>query len=127
MLTKFVSFKPLSIHGFPKQVLDEDIGQDKRLGIVKLPLIGLEAENETEVNLRLLPLLDMLKTIDKKDRGTVTLKVMFVSYEFSYKDTSARTRDWSRSPTDFCKELVFILCFQENFVSCHRNFLKTKT
>lgn len=69
------------------EVLDEDIGQDKRLGIVKLPLIGLEAETETEVNLRLLPLLDMLKTIDKKDRGTVTLKVLY--HEFNKEEQLA--------------------------------------
>ncbi|KAI6703925.1 hypothetical protein NL676_013061 [Syzygium grande] len=56
-------------------VFDEDIGQDKRLGTAKLPLIELAAETMTEVNVRLLPSLDMLKIKDKKDRGTVTLKV----------------------------------------------------
>lgn len=58
-----------------KQVLDQDIGQDKRLGIVKLPLIDLEPETEKELELRLQPSLDMLKIKDKKDRGTLTIKV----------------------------------------------------
>jgi hypothetical protein len=58
-----------------KQVFDKDIGQDKRLGIVKLPLIQLEAETEKEYNLRLLPSLDMLKIKDKKDRGNLIIKV----------------------------------------------------
>jgi len=45
------------------------------LGIAKLPLIGLKAETEKEFELRLLPSLDTLKVKDKKDRGTLTLKV----------------------------------------------------
>jgi hypothetical protein len=45
------------------------------LGVVKLPLIQLEAETEKEFNLRLLPSFDMLKIKDKKDRGTLTIKV----------------------------------------------------
>lgn len=68
-----------------KQVFDEDIGQDKRLGIVKLPLIELEAETSKEYELRLLSSLDTLKVKDKKDRGTILLKVfvnshLFISY-----------------------------------------------
>ncbi|PSS11736.1 Synaptotagmin-4 like [Actinidia chinensis var. chinensis] len=59
------------------EVFDQDIGQDKRLGIVKLPLIELEAETPKEVELRLLPSLDMLKIKDKKDRGTITIKVLY--------------------------------------------------
>lgn len=59
------------------EVFDEDIGQDKRLGIAKLPLIDLEAETPKELELRLLPSLDMLKIKDKKDRGTVTIKVLY--------------------------------------------------
>ncbi|KAF8032429.1 hypothetical protein BT93_D1370 [Corymbia citriodora subsp. variegata] len=59
------------------EVLDKDIGQDKRLGIAKLPLIDLEPEVAKEVELRLLPSLDMLKIKDKKDRGTVTVKVLY--------------------------------------------------
>ncbi|KAG2723318.1 hypothetical protein I3843_02G142800 [Carya illinoinensis] len=63
------------------EVCDEDIGQDKRLGIVKLPLIELEAESMKEFDLRLLPSLDMLKIKDKKDRGTITVKVLY--HEFN--------------------------------------------
>lgn len=58
-----------------KQVFDEDIGDDKRLGVAKLPLIELEAETAKEIELRLLPSLDMLKIKDKKDRGTLLIQV----------------------------------------------------
>lgn len=64
----------------PKQVFDKDIGQDKRLGITKLPLIDLLAETEKEVELRLQPSLDMMKIKDKKDRGTLTIKVNISTY-----------------------------------------------
>lgn len=63
------------------EVFDKDIGQDKRLGIVKLPLIDVEAETLKEVDLRLLPSLDMLKIKDKKDRGTVTVKVFYHNFD----------------------------------------------
>ena len=46
------------------------------MGIAKLPLIDLEAETTKEMELRLLPSLDMLKIKDKKDRGTITIKVI---------------------------------------------------
>lgn len=45
------------------------------MGTVKLPLIDLELETAKEYELRLLPSLDMLKIKDKKDRGTLTIKV----------------------------------------------------
>lgn len=60
------------------QVFDEDnLAQDKKLGVAKLPLIDLEPEITKEYDLRLLPSLDMLKVKDKKDRGTVTLRVRY--------------------------------------------------
>ncbi|XP_047311125.1 calcium-dependent lipid-binding protein-like [Impatiens glandulifera] len=59
------------------EVFDQDVGQDKKLGVVKLPLIKLEAENTKEFQLRLLPSHDMLKIKDKKDRGTITLQVLY--------------------------------------------------
>ncbi|KAF9614892.1 hypothetical protein IFM89_020989 [Coptis chinensis] len=60
------------------EVFDKDVaGQDKRLGIAKLPLINLEAEMPKEMDLRLLPSLDMLKIKDKKDRGTITVKILY--------------------------------------------------
>jgi len=40
-----------------------------------LPLINLEAETEKEIELRLLSSLDTLKVKDKKDRGTLRIKV----------------------------------------------------
>ncbi|KAL2892347.1 Synaptotagmin-4 [Bienertia sinuspersici] len=59
------------------EVFDKDIGQDKKLGITKLPLHDLEPDTPKEVELRLTPSLDMTKVKDKKDRGTVTMKVMY--------------------------------------------------
>ncbi|KAK8965253.1 Synaptotagmin-4 [Platanthera guangdongensis] len=62
------------------EVFDEDdLSQDKRLGIVRLPLIDLEPETATEFDLRLLPSLDMMKVKDKKDRGSITIKVLYHS------------------------------------------------
>lgn len=65
----------VNIHEPFIQVYDKDIGQDKQLGIAKLPLIDLEAETSKDFYLRLLPSLNMLKIKDKKDRGTITIKV----------------------------------------------------
>uniref|UniRef100_A0A1D1XKH3 Extended synaptotagmin-1 n=1 Tax=Anthurium amnicola TaxID=1678845 RepID=A0A1D1XKH3_9ARAE len=62
------------------EVLDEDIGQDKRLGIAKLPLIDLEPDALKVHDLRLLPSLDMLKIKDKKDRGTLKIKVLYHAF-----------------------------------------------
>lgn len=62
------------------EVFDKDITQDKRLGIVKLPLIDLEPDTVKELELRLLPSLDMLKIKDKKDRGTLTIKVLYHAF-----------------------------------------------
>ncbi|XP_039141530.1 synaptotagmin-5-like [Dioscorea cayenensis subsp. rotundata] len=60
------------------EVLDEDnMAQDKRLGIVKFSLNELEPEVSKEIDLRLLPALDMLKIKDKKDRGLLKIKVMY--------------------------------------------------
>ncbi|CAL5414950.1 unnamed protein product [Camellia sinensis] len=62
-------------------VFDEDVGQDKRLGIAKLKLIELEAKTPKEVEVRLLPSLDMLKIKDKKDKGTLTVKEQLAALE----------------------------------------------
>ncbi|TVU47706.1 hypothetical protein EJB05_07313, partial [Eragrostis curvula] len=57
------------------EVFDEDnLKQDKRLGIAKLPLSDLEMETAQEVNLQLLSSLDTTKVKDKKDRGVLTIK-----------------------------------------------------
>lgn len=69
------------------EVFDEDIGQDKRLGIVKLPLIDLEVQTEKEFQLGLLSSLDTLKVKDKKDRGTLTVKVLY--YQFNKEEQLA--------------------------------------
>ncbi|XP_047323447.1 calcium-dependent lipid-binding protein-like [Impatiens glandulifera] len=69
------------------EVFDKDITQDKKLGVAKLPLIELEAENSKEVQLRLLPSLDMLKVKDKKDRGTITLQVLY--HKFNKEEQNA--------------------------------------
>ncbi|XP_039061455.1 synaptotagmin-4-like [Hibiscus syriacus] len=59
------------------EVFDEDIGQDRRLGIAKLRLSELEPEKPMEVDLRLLASLDTLKVKEKKDRGTCSLKLLY--------------------------------------------------
>ncbi|KAH7659653.1 Calcium-dependent lipid-binding transcriptional regulator plant protein [Dioscorea alata] len=60
------------------EVLDEDnMAQDKRLGIVKFSLNDLEPEVSKEIDLRLLPALDMLKIKDKKDRGLLKIKILY--------------------------------------------------
>ncbi|KAK2361478.1 hypothetical protein P8452_65204 [Trifolium repens] len=69
------------------EVFDEDIGQDKRLGIAKLPLIDLEAETEKEMEVRLLSSLDTLKVKDKKDRGTLRIKLFY--HEFNKEEQKA--------------------------------------
>ncbi|KAL8495426.1 hypothetical protein ACS0TY_019534 [Phlomoides rotata] len=66
------------------EVFDKDIGQDPRMGIAKLSLIELEAEKSKELEIRLLPSLDMLKIKDKKDRGTVTIQVLY--HEFNKEE-----------------------------------------
>ncbi|CAJ2671149.1 calcium-dependent lipid-binding protein-like isoform X2 [Trifolium pratense] len=69
------------------EVFDEDIGQDKRLGIAKLPLIDLKAETEKEMEVRLLSSLDTLKVKDKKDRGTLRIKYFY--HEFNKEEQKA--------------------------------------
>ncbi|KAK6162417.1 hypothetical protein DH2020_002258 [Rehmannia glutinosa] len=76
------------------EVFDQDIGQDKRLGIAKLPLIELEAEKSKEMELRLFPSLDMLKIKDKKDRGTVTIQVLY--HEFNKEEQLAALEEEKR-------------------------------
>lgn len=59
------------------EVFDEDnLKQDKRLGIAKLPLSDLEVGAVQEINVQLLPSLDT-KVKDKKDRGALILKVLY--------------------------------------------------
>ncbi|KAK4483431.1 hypothetical protein RD792_010618 [Penstemon davidsonii] len=76
------------------EVFDQDIGQDKRLGIAKIPLIELEAETSKEFELRLMPSLDMLKIKDKKDRGTVTIQVLY--HEFNKEEQLAALEEEKR-------------------------------
>ncbi|KAJ8450159.1 hypothetical protein Cgig2_033353 [Carnegiea gigantea] len=66
------------------EVFDEDIGDDELLGMTKMPLIDLVPQTHKEVELRLLPKLDMTKVKDKKDRGTITLKVFY--HEFTKEE-----------------------------------------
>ncbi|KAL2515196.1 Calcium-dependent lipid-binding (CaLB domain) family protein [Forsythia ovata] len=76
------------------EVFDQDIGQDKRLGIAMLPLIELEPEAPKEIELRLLPSLDMLKIKDKKDRGTLTIQVLY--HEFNKEEQLAALEEEKR-------------------------------
>lgn len=66
------------------EVFDKDIGQDKQLGIAKLPLIDLQGEVNKEFELRLLASLNTLKVKDKKDRGTLTIKIHY--HEFNKEE-----------------------------------------
>jgi len=70
-------------------VFDEDnMKQDKRLGIAKLPLSDLEMETVQEVNLQLLSSLDTTKVKDKKDRGVLSIKagsISLVLFVFSWQ------------------------------------------
>ncbi|KAJ7299878.1 hypothetical protein O6H91_Y124200 [Diphasiastrum complanatum] len=59
------------------QVMDEDIGQDKMLGVVSFPLAKLIPEESKEYNLNLLPSLDTENVKDKKDRGTITIQLLY--------------------------------------------------
>lgn len=63
------------------EVFDKDeVGQDKKLGVVKYLLADLEPEKWKDLTLQLLSSLDTLKVRDKKDRGTITLKVHYHEY-----------------------------------------------
>ncbi|KMZ76118.1 putative Calcium lipid binding protein [Zostera marina] len=79
--TQFVTF----------EVLDEDVGQDKRLGIAKLPLVNLEAETSKEINLSLLSSLDELNVKESKDRGNLYLTVFY--HEFTKEEQSAKVEE----------------------------------
>lgn len=69
------------------EIFDQDVGQDKKLGIAKLPLIDLEADKPKEIELRLLSSLDTLKVKDKRDRGTCILQVLY--HEFNKEEQLA--------------------------------------
>lgn len=69
------------------EVYDEDVGQDKKLGIAKIRLIELPVDEEKEFELRLLSSLDTLKVKDKKDKGTLTVKVLY--HEFNKEEQMA--------------------------------------
>ncbi|KAK4344918.1 hypothetical protein RND71_035094 [Anisodus tanguticus] len=76
------------------EVFDEDIGEDDRMGVTKLPLNEIEADNPKEIELRLLPKFDMLKVKDKKDRGTITIKILY--HEFNKKEKLAALEEEKR-------------------------------
>ncbi|KAI3835455.1 hypothetical protein MKX03_034545 [Papaver bracteatum] len=80
------------------EVFDEDVGQDQRLGIAKLPLVDLEPETSKEISIRLLPALDMLKIKDKKDRGTITLKIFY--HEFNKEEQLAALEEEKKTLED---------------------------
>lgn len=72
----------------------QGVRQDKRLGIVKLPLIGLEAETSKEMNLSLLSSLDELNIKDSKDRGNLYLTVFY--HEFTKEEQAAKIEEDKR-------------------------------
>ncbi|KAK7832544.1 hypothetical protein CFP56_026360 [Quercus suber] len=73
-LVILVHFLAVRNHILKPKVFDEDIGQDKRLGIAKLTLNDLESETEKELDLRLQPSLDMLKIKIKRIEGLLQLR-----------------------------------------------------
>ncbi|KAI3918680.1 hypothetical protein MKX01_042000 [Papaver californicum] len=79
-------------------VLDEDVGQDQQLDIAKLPLFDLEPETSKEISVRLLPALDMLKIKDKKDKGTITLKIFY--HEFNKEEQLAALEEEKKTLED---------------------------
>lgn len=76
------------------EVFDQDVGQDERLGIARINLCDLEPEKLQEFELKLMPSLDMLKIKDKKDRGTVTLKVLY--HHFNKEEQQAAFEEENR-------------------------------
>ncbi|KAL8142177.1 hypothetical protein V2J09_015209 [Rumex salicifolius] len=70
------------------EVYDEDIGQDKKMGVAKLSLLELEAETPKEVDLTLQPYLDMTRVKDKKDRGSITVKVLYHAFSKEEQDAA---------------------------------------
>ncbi|KAH0720058.1 synaptotagmin-4-like [Solanum tuberosum] len=76
------------------EVFDEDIGEDDRMGVTKLPLNELQSDTPKEIELRLLPKYDMLKIKDKKDRGTITIKILY--HEFNKKEQLAALEEEKR-------------------------------
>lgn len=61
------------------QVLDEDVGQDKVLGLVSYPLSNLDPEKTIKLQLPLLPSLDTDRVKDKKDRGSLIVEVKLLT------------------------------------------------
>ncbi|MCL7043021.1 hypothetical protein MKW94_001272 [Papaver nudicaule] len=76
------------------EVYDKNVTRDERLGVAKVPLIDLEPGNPKKISLRLLPSLDMLRIKDKKDRGTITIKVVY--FEFSKEEQIAAFEEEKR-------------------------------
>ncbi|BBN04449.1 hypothetical protein MPTK1_3g04720 [Marchantia polymorpha subsp. ruderalis] len=62
------------------QVLDEDMGNDKTLGLVSFPISKLVPEQVQTLPLPLLPSLDTDRVKDKKDRGTLHIELLYHEY-----------------------------------------------
>lgn len=73
----FTSIRPKRPDGEEKlQIYDEEtFQQDKKMGVDKLAVNGLEPESPAEITLRLSQALDSIKSKDKKDRGELHLSV----------------------------------------------------
>lgn len=68
--------KKLLADGEFLKIYDEDtLQQDKKMGVAKLAVSSIEPGSPTEITLHLLQSLDSLKTKDKRDRGTLHLRV----------------------------------------------------
>ncbi|MCO5603767.1 hypothetical protein L7F22_057919 [Adiantum nelumboides] len=69
------------------QVMDQNVGPDKLLGIAMYPLSKLKAEQPLELELPLLPSLDTQTVQDKHNRGSILIKVLY--HAFSKEERAA--------------------------------------
>ncbi|CAM6114039.1 unnamed protein product [Calypogeia fissa] len=70
------------------KVLDEDIGQDKVLGLVSYPLSKLVPDEAVKLQLPLLPSLDTDRVKDKKDRGSLIVELKYHVYTKEESDAA---------------------------------------
>uniref|UniRef100_A0A7I4EFI1 Uncharacterized protein n=1 Tax=Physcomitrium patens TaxID=3218 RepID=A0A7I4EFI1_PHYPA len=62
------------------QIMDEDVGSDKQMGIASIPLNELVPDTEVLITQKVLKSLDTARVKDKGDRGTITVKLKFHPY-----------------------------------------------
>ncbi|KAL3683694.1 hypothetical protein R1sor_001716 [Riccia sorocarpa] len=73
------------------QVLDEDVGQDKTLGLVTFPISKLVSDQSLLVQLPLLQSLDTVSFKDKKDRGLLHVELLY--HQFTKEECEKAMQD----------------------------------